>query len=100
MQWSYDVNGQGVAENKVIYEVEISSTFLECSPKSQRTLIYWQFQRQDEEGRQEVWKRERKQRRQRVQTAQAQAQKWRHLQESKKGRNRRTHELERAPRSV
>ncbi|TNN48355.1 Semaphorin-3ab [Liparis tanakae] len=32
--------------------------------------------------------------------AQGQAAKWKHLQERQKGRNRRTHELERAPRSV
>lgn len=71
----------------------------------------------------QVWKRERKHRRQKahlVQQVQIQQQqqqkvvvnphthmhaqglavKWKHLQERQKGRNRRTHELERAPRSV
>lgn len=73
----------------------------------------------------QVWKRERKHRRQKahlvqqVQIHQQQQQpqkafanphghvhahglaaKWKHLQERQKGRNRRTHELERAPRSV
>lgn len=71
----------------------------------------------------QVWRRERKHKRQKaqhvqkVQThhhhqqkaapsphsnihAQGLAPKWKHLQERQKGRNRRTHELERAPRSV
>lgn len=71
----------------------------------------------------QVWKRERKHKRQKshlvqkVQLHQQQQQKtamsprnhmhaqglaakWKHLQERQKGRNRRTHELERAPRSV
>lgn len=48
----------------------------------------------------QVWKRDRKQRRQRPANAQVNANKWKHLQENKKGRNRRTHEFERAPRSV
>lgn len=71
----------------------------------------------------QVWKRERKHRKQKahlvqqVQIHQQQQQKvmvnphthmhtqglaakWKHLQERQKGRNRRTHELERAPRSV
>ncbi|MEQ2216176.1 hypothetical protein XENOCAPTIV_011876 [Xenoophorus captivus] len=71
----------------------------------------------------QVWKRERKHKRQKahhvqkVQTHHQQQQKvapsphsnmhaqslastWKHLQERQKGRNRRTHELERAPRSV
>lgn len=70
----------------------------------------------------QVWKRERKHRKQKaqlVQQVQIQQQqqkvvvnphthmhapglstKWKHLQERQKGRNRRTHELERAPRSV
>lgn len=74
----------------------------------------------------QVWKRERKHRRQKAHLvqqvqihqqqqqqqqkvvvnphthmhAQGLAAKWKHLQERQKGRNRRTHELERAPRSV
>lgn len=48
----------------------------------------------------QVWKRDRKQRRQKNTNAQVSSNKWKHLQENKKGRNRRTHEFERAPRSV
>ncbi|XP_043944287.1 semaphorin-3A [Protopterus annectens] len=48
----------------------------------------------------QVWKRERKQRKQRPASTPANANKWKHLQETKKGRNRRTHEAERSPRSV
>lgn len=51
----------------------------------------------------QVWKRERKQRRQKAQMLQASQQhasKWKMLQDNKKGRNRRTHEQQRAPRSV
>uniref|UniRef100_A0A8C2RV36 Semaphorin 3A n=1 Tax=Capra hircus TaxID=9925 RepID=A0A8C2RV36_CAPHI len=192
-------------EERIIYGVENSSTFLECSPKSQRrALVYWQFQRRNEERKEEirvddhiirteqglllrslqrkdsgnylchaaehgfvqtllkvtlevidtehleellhkdddgdgsktketsnsmtpsqkvwyrdfmqlinhpnlntmdefceqVWKRDRKQRRQRPGHTQGNSNKWKHLQENKKGRNRRTHEFERAPRSV
>uniref|UniRef100_A0A8C1Z4R4 Sema domain, immunoglobulin domain (Ig), short basic domain, secreted, (semaphorin) 3Ab n=1 Tax=Cyprinus carpio TaxID=7962 RepID=A0A8C1Z4R4_CYPCA len=36
-----------------VYGVENSSSFLECSPKSQRALIYWQFQRHGEDHKQE-----------------------------------------------
>ncbi|KAH0616413.1 hypothetical protein JD844_027484, partial [Phrynosoma platyrhinos] len=196
-------NGHGI-EEKIIYGVENSSTFLECSPKSQRALVYWQFQKQNDDRKEEikiddrlirteqglllrslqrkdsgvyfchavehgfmqtllkvtleiidtehleellhkeedgdsskikeasnsmtpsqkvwyrdfmqlinhpnlntmdefceqVWKRDRKQRRQRPTNAQVNTNKWKHLQENKKGRNRRTHEFERAPRSV
>lgn len=70
----------------------------------------------------QVWKRERKHRKQKAHLvqqvqihqqqqqkvvsprahmhAQGLAAKWKHLQDRQKGRNRRTHELERAPRSV
>uniref|UniRef100_A0A2K6EZA3 Semaphorin 3A n=1 Tax=Propithecus coquereli TaxID=379532 RepID=A0A2K6EZA3_PROCO len=196
-------HGHGL-EERIIYGVENSSTFLECSPKSQRALVYWQFQRRNEERKEEirvddhiirteqglllrslqrkdsgnylchavehgfmqtllkvtlevidtehleellhkdddgdvsktkemsnsmtpsqkvwyrdfmqlinhpnlntmdefceqVWKRDRKQRRQRPGHTQGNSNKWKHLQENKKGRNRRTHEFERAPRSV
>ncbi|KAJ8261966.1 hypothetical protein GJAV_G00160540 [Gymnothorax javanicus] len=200
-----ELNGQGTVVNKIIYGIENSSTFLECSPKSLRALVYWQFQKRNEERKHEVksedrfirtergllvrslhrkdsgtyychavehgfiqtllkvtlevidadrlddllhkggeagdgaqaketlpghpaskkmwyrdfmtlinhpnlnsmdefceqvWRRERKQRRQKAQNAQSHANKWKHLQENKKGRNRRTHELERPPRSV
>lgn len=37
-----------------MYGVENSSMFLECSPKSQRALIYWQLQKPDDDRRLEV----------------------------------------------
>lgn len=37
-----------------MYGVENSSMFLECSPKSQRALIYWQLQRPNDERKHEV----------------------------------------------
>ncbi|XP_067861124.1 semaphorin-3ab [Heptranchias perlo] len=190
-------------EEKIIYGVENSTTFLECIPKSQRAMAYWQFQRQNEERKEEikaddrvikteqglllrslqrkdagiyicqtvehgfmqtllkvtleiidtehleellhkedddslrpkeshsivapnqkvwyrdfmqlinhpnlntmdefceqVWRRDRRQRKQRPANTPVNGNKWKHLQENKKGRNRRTHESERAPRSV
>uniref|UniRef100_A0A7N6FAA6 Sema domain, immunoglobulin domain (Ig), short basic domain, secreted, (semaphorin) 3Aa n=1 Tax=Anabas testudineus TaxID=64144 RepID=A0A7N6FAA6_ANATE len=193
LQHHDELNGQMTLLDKTVYGVENSSTFLECNPKSQRALTYWQYQRSFDDHKQEirsderfirteqgllirtlhkkdsgiylcqavehgfmqtllkvtlevidtnrleellhhdeeaaasapaqdlpstpshklwyrdflslvnhptlnsvdefceqVWKRERKHRKQ----------KWKHLQERQKGRNRRTHELERAPRSV
>ncbi|XP_041113803.1 semaphorin-3A [Polyodon spathula] len=204
LQHHDELNGKGNLEERIIYGVENSSTFLECSPKSQRALVYWQFQKQNEDRKNEikaddrfirteqgllirslqrqysgiyycqtvehgfmqtlvkvtlevidtehleellhkdedgeaakpkeghiiippnqkvwyrdfmslinhpnlntmdefceqVWKRDRKQRKQRPSNAQVNANKWKHIQENKKGRNRRTHELERSPRSV
>uniref|UniRef100_K9J2R7 Putative semaphorin n=1 Tax=Desmodus rotundus TaxID=9430 RepID=K9J2R7_DESRO len=195
-------HGQGF-EERIIYGVENSSTFLECSPKSQHALVHWQFQRRNEERKEEikvddhiirteqglllrslqqensgnymcnavehgfiqtllkvslevidtehleellhkdddgdgsktkemsnsmtpsqkvwyrdfmqlinhpnlntmdefceqVWKRDKK-RRQRLGHTQGNTTKWKHFQENKKARNRRTHEFERAPRSV
>uniref|UniRef100_A0A8C6SRN0 Sema domain, immunoglobulin domain (Ig), short basic domain, secreted, (semaphorin) 3Ab n=1 Tax=Neogobius melanostomus TaxID=47308 RepID=A0A8C6SRN0_9GOBI len=207
-----------VTQNTV-YGVENSSTFLECSPKSQRARTHWQYQTPGDERREEVksderfigtdqgllirtlsktdsgvytclavehgfmqtllkvtlevidterlenllrrdgeggaklwyrdflslvnhptlhsvdefceqiWKRERKHRKQKAHMVQAQHQqqqqqqqtktilspsvhahsqshapslaaKWRHLQDRQKGRNRRTHDIQRAPRSV
>lgn len=45
-------------EEKIIYGVENSSTFLECSPKSQRAIVYWQFQKQNDDHKVEVqWKK-------------------------------------------
>uniref|UniRef100_A0A8C5GJD3 Sema domain-containing protein n=1 Tax=Gouania willdenowi TaxID=441366 RepID=A0A8C5GJD3_GOUWI len=38
-------HGQATLQDKTLYGVENSSTFLECSPKSQRAVTYWQFQR-------------------------------------------------------
>uniref|UniRef100_A0A6Q2XYK0 Uncharacterized protein n=1 Tax=Esox lucius TaxID=8010 RepID=A0A6Q2XYK0_ESOLU len=196
LQHHDDLNGQATVLDKTVYGVENSTTFLECSPKSQRALIYWQYLLPNEDGTQDikaedrfvrteqgllirtlnkkdsgtyvcqavehgfmqtllkvtlevidtdrldglirhtppvrespnqklwyrdflslvnhptlnsvdefceqVWKRERKQKRQKAQQTQQvqQTQQWKHLQERQKGRNRRTHELERAPRSV
>uniref|UniRef100_A0A669F539 Sema domain, immunoglobulin domain (Ig), short basic domain, secreted, (semaphorin) 3Aa n=1 Tax=Oreochromis niloticus TaxID=8128 RepID=A0A669F539_ORENI len=196
-------------EDRSVFGVENSSMFLECSPKSQRALIYWQLQKPNDERKLEiklddrvlrtdqgllirsltqfdtgvyhcqavehgfiqpllrlnlqviptqrlgdilpgipgagggaghsakhrmwyrdflslldhpelnsveefcdrVWKKERKQKRGQARLAGSQlaggsrassqhATKWRRMQENKKGRNRRTHELQRPPRSV
>lgn len=40
--------------DKTIYGVENSSTFLECSPKSQRAVIYWQYQQSADSHKHEV----------------------------------------------
>ncbi|XP_078275534.1 semaphorin-3A-like isoform X2 [Rhinoraja longicauda] len=48
----------------------------------------------------QVWRRDRRRRKQGLPHTPAHSNKWKHLQENKKGRNRRTHESERAPRSV
>uniref|UniRef100_A0A4W5LDP9 Sema domain, immunoglobulin domain (Ig), short basic domain, secreted, (semaphorin) 3Ab n=1 Tax=Hucho hucho TaxID=62062 RepID=A0A4W5LDP9_9TELE len=37
-----------------VYGVENSSTFLECSPKSQRALTYWQYQQANDDRRQDI----------------------------------------------
>uniref|UniRef100_A0A8C8H6X7 Uncharacterized protein n=1 Tax=Oncorhynchus tshawytscha TaxID=74940 RepID=A0A8C8H6X7_ONCTS len=215
LQHQDNLNGQPTVLDKTVYGVENSSTFLECSAKSQRALTYWQYQQANDDRRrddrfvcteqgllirtldkkdsgvyvcqavehgfmqtllkvtlevidterlddlihrddedaahtatthttardtstarespnqklwyrdflslvnhptlnsvdefcEQVWKRERKQRRQKQGLVHAHthvhahglAAKWKHLQERQKGRNRRTHELERAPRSV
>ncbi|XP_052388128.1 semaphorin-3ab [Carassius gibelio] len=209
LQHHDEADGENGLQDKTVYGVENSSSFLECSPKSQRALIYWQFQRHGEDRKQEiksdervlgteqgllirtlhqkdsgvyychavehgfiqtllrltlnviptehlddllhrdtadsndpangkmwyrdflslinppspnsvdqlceqVWKRERKQRRQKanllhasqshasqlIHPSQSHTSKWKLLQENKKGRNRRTHEMQRAPRSV
>uniref|UniRef100_A0A673JVF2 Semaphorin-3aa n=1 Tax=Sinocyclocheilus rhinocerous TaxID=307959 RepID=A0A673JVF2_9TELE len=41
-------------EERSVYGVENSSMFLECSPKSQRALIYWQLQRPNDERKHEI----------------------------------------------
>lgn len=41
-------------EDRSVYGVENSSMFLECSPKSQRALIYWQLQKPNDDRKQEV----------------------------------------------
>lgn len=44
----------GSIEDRSVFGVENSSMFLECSPKSQRALIYWQLQRPNDDRKQEV----------------------------------------------
>uniref|UniRef100_A0A8C2ZYH4 Sema domain, immunoglobulin domain (Ig), short basic domain, secreted, (semaphorin) 3Aa n=1 Tax=Cyclopterus lumpus TaxID=8103 RepID=A0A8C2ZYH4_CYCLU len=41
-------------EDRGVYGVENSSMFLECSPKSQRALTYWQLQKPGEDRKHEV----------------------------------------------
>lgn len=41
-------------EDRSVFGVENSSMFLECSPKSQRALIYWQLQKPNDDRKQEV----------------------------------------------
>ncbi|XP_062861162.1 semaphorin-3aa isoform X4 [Trichomycterus rosablanca] len=198
LQHSDDLEGYSSVEERSVYGVENSSMFLECSSKSQRAVIYWQFQRPNDEVKLEikvdervshtdrgllirsltqadtgvylchavehgfiqpllrltlqvipsqrvgelllrtgaadrnsakqklwyqdflsilehpdlnsvdefcehVWKKERKQRGKKPPKAgrtPASTAKWKHLQENKRGRNRRTHEQQRPPRSV
>lgn len=44
----------GSVEDRGVYGVENSSMFLECSPKSQRALIYWQLQKPNDDRKHEV----------------------------------------------
>lgn len=44
----------GRVEDRVVFGVENSSMFLECSPKSQRALIYWQLQKPSDDRKHEV----------------------------------------------
>ncbi|XP_077357527.1 semaphorin-3aa isoform X2 [Festucalex cinctus] len=46
--------GSGGVEDRAVYGVENSSMFLECSPKSQRALIYWQLQTPAGERKHEI----------------------------------------------
>jgi len=41
-------------EDRSVFGVENSSMFLECSPKSQRALIYWQLQKPNDDRKHEV----------------------------------------------
>lgn len=41
-------------EDRSVYGVENSSMFLECSPKSQRALTYWQLQNPNDDRKHEV----------------------------------------------
>uniref|UniRef100_A0A673BKY5 Semaphorin-3A-like n=1 Tax=Sphaeramia orbicularis TaxID=375764 RepID=A0A673BKY5_9TELE len=44
----------GSVEDRSVFGVENSSMFLECSPKSQRALIYWQLQRPNDDRKHEI----------------------------------------------
>lgn len=49
-----ELSGQTTLKDKTVYGVENSSTFLECSPKSQRAMTYWQYQHSATDRKQEV----------------------------------------------
>uniref|UniRef100_A0A8C1AND1 Sema domain, immunoglobulin domain (Ig), short basic domain, secreted, (semaphorin) 3Aa n=2 Tax=Cyprinus carpio TaxID=7962 RepID=A0A8C1AND1_CYPCA len=49
-----DLEGYSSVEERSVYGVENSSMFLECSPKSQRALIYWQLQKPNDERKHEI----------------------------------------------
>lgn len=49
-----NLNGQPTVLDKTVYGVENSTTFLECSAKSQRALTYWQYQQANDDRRQDV----------------------------------------------
>uniref|UniRef100_UPI003AAA5A66 semaphorin-3aa isoform X3 n=1 Tax=Centroberyx gerrardi TaxID=166262 RepID=UPI003AAA5A66 len=55
LQHHDDMDGLGGSvEDRSVYGVENSSMFLECSPKSQRALIYWQLQRPNDDRKHEI----------------------------------------------
>ncbi|XP_043964235.1 semaphorin-3aa isoform X2 [Gambusia affinis] len=55
LQHHDDMDGLGGSiEDRSVFGVENSSMFLECSPKSQRALIYWQLQRPNDDRKQEI----------------------------------------------
>lgn len=55
LQHHDDVDGFGSSvEDRSVYGVENSSMFLECSPKSQRALIYWQLQKPNDDRKHEI----------------------------------------------
>ncbi|XP_034074774.1 semaphorin-3aa isoform X1 [Gymnodraco acuticeps] len=54
LQHHEDTAGLGGMEDRSVYGVENSSMFLECSPKSQRALIYWQLQKPNDERKHEI----------------------------------------------
>lgn len=55
LQHHEDMDGLGGSvEDRSVYGVENSSMFLECSPKSQRALIYWQLQKPNDDRKQEI----------------------------------------------
>ncbi|XP_055009649.1 semaphorin-3aa isoform X2 [Boleophthalmus pectinirostris] len=55
LQHHDDMDGiGGTIEDRTVFGVENSSMFLECSPKSQRALIYWQLQRLNDDRKIEI----------------------------------------------
>ncbi|XP_040017855.2 semaphorin-3ab isoform X2 [Gasterosteus aculeatus] len=54
LQHHDELSGQTTLLDKTVYGVENSSTFLECSPKSQRALTYWQYQPSTDDRKQEI----------------------------------------------
>ncbi|CAB1313759.1 unnamed protein product [Coregonus sp. 'balchen'] len=54
LQHHDNLNGQPTVLDKKVYGVENSSTFLECSAKSQRALTYWQYQQANDDRRQDI----------------------------------------------
>ncbi|XP_067346577.1 semaphorin-3aa isoform X2 [Channa argus] len=55
LQHHDDVDGLGGSvEDRIVFGVENSSMFLECSPKSQRALIYWQLQKHNDDRKHEI----------------------------------------------
>ncbi|XP_069020897.1 semaphorin-3aa [Embiotoca jacksoni] len=55
LQHHDDVDGLGsTVEDRSVFGVENSSMFLECSPKSQRALIYWQLQKPNDDRKHEI----------------------------------------------
>ncbi|KAM6937684.1 semaphorin-3ab [Xenentodon cancila] len=59
LQHHDELNGQATFQDKIVYGVENSSTFLECTPKSQRAMTYWQYQRATDDSKQEINSEER-----------------------------------------
>uniref|UniRef100_A0A8C4IQH3 Sema domain, immunoglobulin domain (Ig), short basic domain, secreted, (semaphorin) 3Aa n=1 Tax=Dicentrarchus labrax TaxID=13489 RepID=A0A8C4IQH3_DICLA len=49
-----DLQHHGTLMDRSVYGVENSSMFLECSPKSQRALIYWQLQKPNDDRKHEI----------------------------------------------
>ncbi|KAE8281380.1 Semaphorin-3aa Semaphorin-1A Semaphorin-Z1A [Larimichthys crocea] len=55
LQHHEDADGLGGSvEDRSVFGVENSSMFLECSPKSQRALIYWQLQKPNDDRKHEI----------------------------------------------
>ncbi|CAL8376164.1 unnamed protein product, partial [Arctogadus glacialis] len=59
LQHQGELNGQTTMLERRVYGVENSSTFLECSAKSQRAVTSWRYQKTSGDRRQEVTAEER-----------------------------------------